>query len=136
MDIYKYDITTDEWNAIRNSNLNSKKREEAFDNYIKTKGQKVSLKHYFNDPQRNDFWRDKTYCYKCFGEAENTIERLAKSEIDWDEGLSYCNAKDHNHEDLIESRTDWDEMESYANGLYYFVEQLKREFANGTLVLA
>ena len=40
MDIYKYDITTDEWNAICNSDLSGKKREEAFDNYIKTKGQR------------------------------------------------------------------------------------------------
>lgn len=138
MEIYKYDHTTKEWDEIRNSKLKSKEREAAFDNYIKTKGRKVSLQEYFNDSDRNDFsWRcEKSYSYKCFGEAENCFERLAKEEIDWDEGLCYCTTKDRSPEDLIESRTDWDEMKSYADGLYYFIESLKREIAEGKIVLA
>lgn len=138
MDIYKYDQTTKEYKAICNSNLSGKKRDEAFDNYIKTKGQKVTLKEYFSDGERKSYdWRhEKQYNYKCFGEATNCIERLAKEEMDWDEGLSYCGAKENHPEDLVESRCDWDEMQDYANGLYWFVQQLKSEFVDGTLVLA
>lgn len=138
MEIYKYDHTTKEWDEILNSKLKSKEREAAFDNYIKTKGQKVSLQDYFKDGDRNNLsWRcEKSYSYKCFGEAENCFERLAKEEIDWDEGLCYCSTRDRSPEDLIESRTDWDDMKSYADGLYYFIGSLKREIAEGKIVLA
>ncbi len=138
MEIYKYYHNTKEWNEICNSKLKSKEREAAFDNYIKTKGQKVTLQEYFRDYDRNGFnvYKARNYAYKCFGEAENCLERLAREETDWDDGLSYCSAKSHNPEDLIESRTDWDEMQSYADGLYYFIESLKREIAEGKIVVA
>lgn len=135
MEIYKYYYDTDEWEQIRNSNLKGKKREEAFDAYIKEHGEKVSIKDYFNDGER-DNWRDKTYSYKCFGEAENCFERLAKSEMNFDNDLCYCSVSNNSPEDLIEERTDWDEMKSYADGLYYFIERLKGEIASGKIVLA
>ena len=133
MEIYKYYFNTKEWEQIRNSNLKRKDRDEAFDAYIKKHGEKVSIKDYFDDCNR-DNWRNKDYAYKCFGDAENCIERLAMEETDWDDGLSYCSAKSNHPEDLIESRTDWDEMKSYADGLYYFISQLKREIASGTII--
>lgn len=138
MDIYKYDTTSKEWKDICNSSLSGKKRDEAFDNYIKTKGKKVTLAEYFQDGERNSFsfYHDKGYSYRVFGEAENCFERLAKEEIDWDDGLCYCSAKDRHPEDLCESRTDWDEMKSYADGLYWFIESLKGEIARGEIVLA
>lgn len=135
MEIYKYYHNTKEWNEICNGKLKSKEREAAFDNYIKEHGEKVSVKDYFNDGDR-DGWRDKTYSYKCFGEAENCFERLAKGEIDYDNGLSYCSVSNKFPEDLIEERTNWNEMKSYADGLYYFIERLKREIASGKIVLA
>lgn len=137
MEIYKYYHNTKEWNEICNSKLKSKEREAAFDNYIKTKGQKVTLQEYFKDYDRNSFslYKERNYAYKCFGEAKNCLERLAMEETDWDDGLSYCSAKSHHPEDLIESRTDWDEMQSYADGLYYFIESLKREIAEGKIVV-
>lgn len=138
MEIYKYYHNTKEWNEICNGKLKSKEREAAFDNYIKTKGQKVTLQEYFSDYDRNSFswYKERNYAYKCFGEAENCLERLAKAETDWDNGLSYCSAKSNHPEDLIESRTNWDEMQSYADGLYYFIESLKSEIAEGKIVVA
>lgn len=134
MEIYKYYFNTDEFEQIRNSNLSGKKKDEAFDAYIKEHGEKVSVKDYFNDNNR-DGWRDKDYAYKCFGDAENCIERLVKSEVDYDCDLNYCSIANNFPEDLCESRTDWDKMKSYADGLYYFIRQLKREIASGEIIL-
>ena len=136
MEIYKYYYNTKEWNDICNSKLMGKERDKAFEEYIKKHGEKVGIKEYFNDSERNSFWKDNGYSYKCFGEAENCFERLAMGEIDYDEDLSYCRASSHNPEDLCESRTDWDEMKSYADGLSYFIKQLKCEIASGKIVLA
>lgn len=134
MEIYKYYYNNQEWERIRNSNLRGKERDEAFDAYIKEHGEKVSVKDYFNDGEREG-WRDKNYSYKCFGEAENCFERLAKGEIDFDDDLSYCSVSKNSPEDLIEERTDWDEMKSYADGLDYFISQLKREIASGKIII-
>ena len=133
MEIYKYNPQTKEWRDILNSSLKGKKREDAFDEYIKKFGEKVSIQDYFNDDNRNDWSTD--YSYKFFGNAENCIERLVKGEIDWDEDLCYCLRLERSPEDLIECRTDWNEMKSYANGLVYFINSLKREIASGKLTI-
>jgi hypothetical protein len=133
--IYKYDPNDKGFQAVVNDNtLKGKKRTEALDNWVKENGTEVSIKDYFNDCYRNS-WR-KDYAYRCFGKAENCIERLAWSEIDSDGDLSYCSTKENFPEDLIESRTDWDEMKNYADGLYYFIESLKSEIAEGKIILA
>lgn len=133
--IYKYDHNDKGFQAVVNDNtLKGKKREEALDNWVKENGTEVSIKDYFNDYYRNS-WR-KDYAYRCFGKAENCIERLAWSEIDIDGDLSYCSTKENFPEDLIESRTDWNEMKNYADGLYYFIESLKSEIAEGKIILA
>lgn len=134
MDIYKYDYTTKEWYDICNSNLKYKEREIALNNYIKRNGEKVSLQEYFKDNKRNS-WKDKKHNYKCFGDAENCLERLAKDELDYDSELVYCSAKKNNPEDLVEGRCDWDDMKSYADGLYYFIESLKDEIARGEIII-
>lgn len=133
MEIYRYDYTTKEWNDIRNSNLKSKERDAAFDDYIKSKGKKVTLVEYFQDGNRDSFDLncDRGYSYKAFGEPENCLERLAKEEIDYDTDLLYCSMHKKFPEDLCECRTDWDQMKSYADGLYYFIESLKGEIASG-----
>ena len=97
-------------------------------------GAEVSIKDYFNDENRDNF-TSKQYSYKCFGEPENCIERLAVAEMNYDNELSYCTAKDHSPEDLCEARTDWSDMKNYADGLYYFIWSLKREIAAGTIVI-
>jgi len=134
MEIYKYYHNTKEWNEILNSPLKGKERDTAFYNYIKEHGEIVSIKDYFQDFQRKN-WRTD-YSYKCFGKPENCIERLAFGEIDFDADLLYCDTSERSPEDLTESRTDWDEMKSYADGLERFIDNLKGEIANGTIVLA
>lgn len=137
MEIYKYYYNTKEWkNLVNDSSLKGKARDLAIDNHIKTKGEKVSIQDYFNDNQRNSFswYNDKGYSYKCFGEVENCIERLAKAETDYDDDLSYCDARERHPEDLCEERTNWENMKSYANGLCYFIESLKSEIAEGKII--
>lgn len=133
MEIYKYYNNTKEWNEIVNSKLGDKERNIAFDNYIKKHGTKVSLKEYFNDHDRNRCWKGLGYFYEFFGEAENCIERLAKSEVNYDSDLEYCSVVKNFPEDLCESRTDWDEMKGYADGLESFISQLKSEIASGEI---
>lgn len=133
MEIYRYDPNDSGFREVVNSNLKSKERDKAMDEWIKANGKLVSLRDYFNDSSRGSYRCD--HAYQCFGEAENCIERLAKAEIDFDDGLAYCDARERFPEDLCESRTDWSQMESYADGLYWFVEQVKREFADGTITL-
>ena len=135
MEIYKYYYNTKEWkDLVNDSSLKGKVRDLAIDNHIKTKGEKVSIQDYFNDHQRNGWYNDKGYSYKCFGEVENCIERLIKAERDFDDDLSYCDAIERHPEDLCESRTDWEDMKSYADGLYYFIESLKSEIAEGKII--
>lgn len=137
--IYKYHSEDKRFRAVVNdSTLKGKKREEALNNWVKENGTEVSIKEFLNDDSRDSYHRyDEDYIvYRCFGKPENCIERLVYGEIEWDNDLSYWNAKNHNPEDLIESRTDWDAMKSYADGLYYFIESLKSEIAEGKIILA
>lgn len=133
--IYKYHIEDKGFRDVVNDNtLKGKKRTEALDNWVKENGTEVSIKDYFNDYNRNS-WR-KDYAYRCFGKAENCIERLVYAELEYDNDLSYCCVREASPEDLIESRTDWDAMKSYADGLSYFIDSLKSEIAEGKIILA
>lgn len=133
--IYKYNPEDKRFrDVVNNSTLKGKKREEALDNWVKENGAEVSIKDYLNDYNRNS-WR-KDYAYRCFGKAENCIERLVYAELEYDNDLSYCWVREASPEDLIESRTDWDAMKSYADGLAYFIESLKSEIADGKIILA
>lgn len=134
MEIYKYSYDTKEFKAICDSNLTGKERDKAIDEYIKKYGEKVSIADYFNDSQRKRSWRTN-YSYKCFGEVGNCIERLVKGELDYDDSLTYCNTREAFPEDLVESRTDWYDMKCYADGLAFFIDSLKMEIANGTIVV-
>ena len=132
--IYRYCYSTQEWdNLINDPSLTGAKRKSAINDLIVKNGTEVSIKDYFNDGLRDNFI-DKQYSYKCFGEPENCIERLALAEMNYDNELSYCTAKEYSPEDLCEERTDWSEMKDYADGLYYFILSLKREIAAGTIV--
>lgn len=130
--IYRYQHNTQEWHDLINSSLKGKERDNAINDFIKKNGTEVSIQEYLNDFNRRSF-RDKGYSYKCFGEAENCIERLVYGELEYDEGLSYCNTREHCPEDLCESRTDWDDMKGYADGMASFIDSLKSEVANGTI---
>ena len=44
--------------------------------------------------------------------------------------------KERNSEDLIESRTSWEELKSYADEMYYFIDEIKSEIANGTIIIS
>lgn len=135
MEIYKYFHDTKEWHNIVNAKYrNNEKREQAIGNFIKKYGTKVSIKEYFNDFQRKNGYTN--YSYKCFGETENCLERLAKGEIDYDDDLSYCGLSERHPEDMVECRIDWNEMKSYADSLASFIDTLKNEIANGKIVLA
>lgn len=130
--IFRYQYNTQEWHDLINSSLKGKERDNAINDFIKKNGTEVSIQEYLNDFNRRSF-RDKGYSYKCFGEAENCIERLVYGELEYDEGLSYCNTREHCPEDLCESRTDWDDMKGYADGMAIFIDSLKSEVANGTI---
>ena len=121
--IYKYNPSSN-WfkDVVNDSTLKGKKRDIAIENAIKEHGVQISIVEYFKDWKRNSWGKD--YCYACYGEVENSIERLANAEINYDEGLTYLDAKNNHPEDLIESRTSWDEMKDYANGLYWFIDSL------------
>ena len=129
MEIYKYNLNAKWWRDLVNNVPNTSKNKKVYENCIRENAQKVSLQEYFGDTNRNDIF--KKYSYMCFGEAKNCLERLANGEINYDNDLSYCSAKERFPEDLREDRTDWDEMKSYADGLYYFIEDLKSAIASG-----
>ena len=121
--IYKYNPSSI-WfkDVVNDSTLKGKNRDIAIENAIKEHGTQISIVEYFKDWNRNSWGKD--YCYACYGEVENSIERLANAEINYDEGLTYLNAKNNHPEDLIESRTSWNEMKDYADGLYWFIDSL------------
>jgi hypothetical protein len=132
--IYRYYYNTQEWrNLINDPTLKGAKRDIAINDFIVKNGTEVSIQEYFNDFNRKSF-RDKGYSYKCFGEAENCIERLVYGEREYDEDLLYCDTRESSPEDLCESRTDWDSMKNYADGMARFIESLKSEIAAGTIV--
>ena len=121
--IYKYDPSST-WfkDVVNDSTLKGKKRDIAIEDAIKEHGAQISIVEYFKDWNRNSYCKD--YCYACYGEAENSIERLVNAEINYDEGLTYLNARNNHPEDLIERRTSWDEMKGYADGLYWFINSI------------
>lgn len=133
LEIYKY-TNTDEYKNICNSNLKGKERENAFNEYIRKSGTKVTIQEYFQDIRRTDGYYTKIY-YKCFGKPENAIEQIVFAEIDYLDNLSYLSAKNRRPEDLCESRTDWDSMKDYADGMYYFICDLIRDVEDGTIIL-
>jgi len=130
--IYRYQHDTQKWHDLINSSLTGKERDNSINDFIKENGTEVSIQEYLNDFNRDSF-RNKGYSYKCFGQAENCIERLVYGELEYDEGLSYCKTREHFPEDLCESRTDWEDMKSYADGMASFIDCLKSEVANGTI---
>lgn len=132
--IYKYNRDDSEYKRVINDpSLKGKKRDDAIDRIIQTIGNEVTIREYFKDHYRNSFFRNDSVTYACFGEPEGCIEKLAYSEIQYDSGLSYCKAKKRHPEDLIEERTSWDELKDYADGMYYFIDSLKEEIADGEI---
>ena len=132
--IYKYDNGHPDLIKVCNDpKLKGKKRDNAIDEVIKHIGIETSIKDYLSDIYRDSFFH-KTCLYKCFGQPENCIERLAYSELEYDNELSYCNAKKNFPEDIIENRTSWDKLKEYLDGLYYFIESLKDEVAGGKII--
>ena len=134
MEIYKYRNNTTEWEEIRNSELEGKEREAAFDDYIKRTGQLVTVQEYFKDNDRLHGYYTNIH-YQCFGECKNFIDKLVYGEIEYDSQLYYITARNNHPEDLIESRTDWEEMKSYADDLADFIENLKDDIANGLIII-
>ena len=133
--IYKYNPSST-WfkDVVNDSALKGKKRDIAIENTIKEHGVQISIVEYFKDWKRNSWGKD--YCYACYGEAENSIERLVNAEINYDESLIYLSAKNNHPEDLIESRTNWDEMKSYADGLYWFINSVISDVAIGNIIVS
>lgn len=132
--IYKYNRDDSEYKRVVNDpSLKGKKRDDAIDGIIQAIGNEVTIREYFKDHDRNSFFRSDSVTYVCFGEPEGCIEKLAYSEIQYDNNLSYCTAKENHPEDLIEERTSWDELEDYADGMYYFIDSLKEEIAAGKI---
>lgn len=134
IEIYKYTYNTNEWENICNSKLQGQERQNAFNEYIKTYGTKVTIREYFKDFRRKDGYYTKI-SYKCFGKPTNAIEQIVYAETDYLDNLSYQSAKDNYPEDLIESRTDWEDMKDYADGMYYFIQDLMGDIANGVITL-
>lgn len=134
IEIYKYTYDTNEWKNICNSKLQGQERQNAFNEYIKTYGTKVTIREYFKDFRRKDDYYTKI-SYKCFGKPTNAIEQIVYAETDYLDNLSYLSAKDNHPEDLIESRTDWEDMKDYADGMYYFIQDLMGDIANGVITL-
>ena len=135
IEIYKYNPNSIWFKDVVNDNaLKGKKRDIAINNAIKEHGVQISIVEYFKDWNRNGW--GKGYCYACYGEVENSIERLVNAEINYDESLTYLNAKNNNPEDLIESRTSWDGMKDYADGLYWFINSLISDVAIGKIIVS
>ena len=133
MKIYKYNPNCKEWEDIRNSKLVGIKRENAFNECIKNIGVELTLQEYFATyPRESDF--TKGVCYRCIGEPTNILERLAYSEMEYDEGLSYIHRSKASPEDFVESRTSYEDMIDYADGLVYFIDSLKDEIGSGNLI--
>lgn len=134
MEIYKYNrflTETKEWRDIVNSTDSYKERDKLLDELIKKNGNEVTVQEYFSDGKRiSRYSSNSKYLYKCFGKPSNLFERLAFSEIDFDNDLCYFDLKKYHPEDLTESRTDWEELKDYADGMYYFIEALKHEIAS------
>lgn len=135
IEIYKYSPSST-WfkDVVNNSVLKGRKRDLAKEIAIKEHGEQISIVEYFKDWNRNSWSKD--YCYSCYGEAENSIERLVNAEINYDGGLDYLSAKNNNPEDLIESRTSWDRMKNYADGLYRFINSVISDVVAGKIIVS
>ena len=134
--IYKYPKNvhnTEEWENVLNSNISYKEKEKLFNEISIKYGKEVTIQEYFSDYSRSSWIKD--YNYIMVGEPSNVIEKLVSSEIG-DYLLNYCYMKDRSSEDLIESRTSWDELASYADEMYYFIDEIKSEIANGTIIIS
>lgn len=133
MKIYKYNPNCEEWENIRNSKLVGIKRDNAFDECVKNIGVELTLQEYFATyPRESDF--TKGVCYRCIGKPTNILERLAYSEMEYDDDLSYISMSKSFPEDFIESRTSYEDMINYADGLSYFIDRLKVEIGRGNLI--
>ena len=135
IEIFKYNPSS-AWfkDVVNDSALKGKKRDIAIENAIKEHGVQISIVEYFKDLKRNSWGKD--YCYACYGEAEDSIERLVNAEINYDESLTYLSAKNNHPEDLIESRTSWDEMKDYADGLYWFINSVISDVVTGKIIVS
>lgn len=134
--IFRYQYNTPEWKELINdSSIKGRERDNAINDFIKKNGTEVSIQDYFKDYDRDSFY-DRDYSYECFGNPENCIERLVYGELEYDDGLFYCNARDRCPEDICELRTDWDSMKEYADGLANFIDSLKNEIATGIITVA
>jgi hypothetical protein len=133
-EIYKYNPNCQEWyDCVKNPKLDAIERKKTINERIKKIGTKLTLQEYFSIPYRaSDF--TKGICYRCIGKPTNTLERLAFSEMENDNDLSYISMSQSFPEDFVESRTSYEDMIDYANGLKYFIEELKDEIANGKIV--
>ena len=134
--IYKYCKNihnTEEWKNVVNNNISYKEREKLFNEISIKYGKEVTIQEYFSDYNRLSWIKD--YNYIMVGEPNNVIEKLVSSEIG-DYLLTYCNMRERSPEDLIESRTSWEELESYADEMYYFIDEIKSEIANGTIIIS
>lgn len=133
--IYKYSPNSIWFKGVINdSALKGKKRDLAIENAIKEHGEQISIVEYFKDLNRNSWGKD--YCYSCYGEPEDSIERIVNAEINYDNDLNYLSAKNNNPEDLIESRTSWDEMKDYADGLYWFINSVISDVVSGKIIVS
>ena len=133
MKIYKYNPNCKEWDDIRNSKLVGIEREDAFNECTKNIGEELTLQEYFGIyPRESDF--EKGICYRCIGKPTNILERLAYSELEYDDELSYTHMSKSFPEDFIENRTSYSDMIDYADGMAYFIDRLKVEIGNGNLI--
>ena len=133
MKIYKYNPNCKEWEDVRNSKLVGIERKNAFNECIKNIGVELTLQEYFATyPRESDFTKGISYC--CIGEPTNILERLAYSEIEYDNELSYIHRSKASPEDFVESRTSYEDMIDYADGLAYFIDSLKDEIGRGNLI--
>ena len=73
--------------------------------------------------------------YTCIGEPTNCIEQIVKSELGWDDELSYLWKKNNYPEDLNEHTTDWYDMKQHADGLSMFIDRVKQEYMEGIIDL-
>lgn len=135
IEIYKYNPRSI-WfkDVVNDDTLKRRKRDIAIANVIKEHGAQISIVEYLKDLNRNDWGKD--YCYACYGETENSIERFVNAEINGDGCLNYWNVKNDCPEDLIESRTSWDEMKGYADGLYWFISSVISDFITGKIIVS
>lgn len=137
MEIYIYNINTEELNRIRDLKVKSEEREKLIEEYVIRTGSRITPQQFFRESRwnRKNQWRNGK-AYHVVGKPKNIIERLVYSEVEYDSELYYVNARYDYPEDMVESRTDWEEMKTYADELVSFIEEVKEQIANGTIVVS